>query len=249
MNKKDFKGMTALVTGAGSGLGKAIAQDLAYYGMNIVIHYHSSKEGAELLQKAIKLKGIQGWLLHRDLSHTDSAERLVSEALSLSGKVDFLINSASIYRENTLETVRKEDIIEAVQMNAFAPLTLGRNFKKLCGRGAVINILDARMVDYDRNHIAYSLSKQMLFSLTRMMSREFAPSIRVNAIAPGIITPPEGTTETLLEKMKKATLLNKIGSPEEICNAVRYLLSSSYVTGETIFVDGGRNIHGKMFGL
>ncbi len=247
--KGNITGKTVLVTGAGSGLGREIALDLASAGLNVIIHYHSSKEGALSLLEDVKNFGVYGWMIKTDLSRQGAQRELISKALEQSRGIDFLINSAAVYRETTLNTLQEEDITEAVHLNAVTPLLLSRSFRSMCKQGAVINILDARMVDYDRNHVAYSLSKQMLFSLTRMMSVEFAPEIRVNAVAPGIIIPKKGTTEATLQKMREAALLKKTGTPGEVCSAVRYLLSSTYVTGETIFVDGGRNVRGKMFGL
>ncbi len=249
MKHDNVTGKTVLVTGAGSGLGRAMALDLAAEGMNIILHYHSSQETALSALAEVKSRGVKGWILKQDLTRTETIQELFPRALELSKHVDFLINSASVYTESTLDSLQPEDVIAAVNMNAVTPFLLARSFRNTCGKGAVINILDARMVDYDRKHVAYSLSKQMLFSLTRMMSVEFAPRIRVNAVAPGIITPPAGTGKKVLDRMKEATLLKRTGTPGEISAAVLSLMSNSFITGETIFVDGGRNIKGKMFGL
>ncbi len=249
MRQENITGKTVLITGAGSRLGRAMALDLAAAGMNIILHYHSSHATAVSALETVKSRGVKGWILKQDLTKTEHTTELIPRALGLSKHIDFLINSASAYTESTLDSLQPEDIIAAVNMNAVAPFLLARSFRDTCGKGAVVNILDARMVDYDRNHVAYSLSKQMLFSLTRMMSVEFAPRIRVNAVAPGIITPPAGTGKKVLDKMKEATFLKRTGTPGEISAAVLSLMSNSFITGETIFVDGGRNIRGKMFGL
>ncbi len=249
MASASLKGKTALITGAGTGMGRSMALALAALGVNIIIHYNSSREEAGKTVDMIRDCNVKGWKLRRDLRSADQTEELISQALRISGSLNFLINSASIYHECTLNTISQTELFEALTVNTFAPLILSRSFKKFCKSGVIINILDARMVDYDKEHVAYSISKQVLFSLTRMMSIEFAPEIRVNAIAPGIITFPQNIKEETLERMRAATLLGRTGSEEDINDALLYLLKGKFITGETIFVDGGRNIRGKMFGL
>ena len=245
----DFKDKTALLTGATGHLGISLAKALINEGINVVLQYNNSKKKADDLLISAQKSGIKAAAVKADLEDPGSPAQLIEEALKLTGNIDYLINSASIYRNTDIDNISAEDILKAVSINAAAPFLLSREFRNLCKSGSVVNILDARMVDYDRNHIAYSLSKQMLFSLTRITSAEFAPEIRVNAIAPGIITIPEGTDSSLVSKMKDATLLNKTGNEEDIVSTLFYLLSNSFVTGETIFVDGGRNLRGRMFGL
>lgn len=240
---------TAVITGATGTLGKYIASGFMERGINVVIQYNRSVEKAEELLASADTFGVKAAMFKMDLERPEESAGLFDLAQSFTGNVDFLINSASLYTATNLNSVTMQDILKAVSINAAAPLILSRNFKERCSNGAVVNILDARMVDYDKEHVAYSLSKQMLFSLTRMMSVEFAPGIRVNGVAPGIITIPEGTDEKIIKKMENAALLKKKGEPADILSAVMYLLESDYITGETIFVDGGRNLKGRMYGL
>ncbi len=240
---------TAILTGATGKLGSCLAQALMKEGVHLVLQYNSSETRAEELIKFSKINRVRAAAVKLNMLKQESLQVLIEEAISLTGRIDYLINSASTYKSSSLSDITAADIIEAVTVNAAAPLLLSREFRNQCKTGAIVNILDARMVDYDKNHLAYSLSKQMLFSLTRMMSIEFAPDIRVNAIAPGIVTIPEGTTEDTVAKMEDATVLKKTGTGEDVVSALIYLLSNSFVTGETLFVDGGRNLRGKMFGL
>lgn len=105
------------------------------------------------------------------------------------------------------------------------------------------------MTDYEPKHISYQLSKQMLFNLTRMMSLEFAPQIRVNAVAPGIIIPDKNANNIVIEKLKAGNPLNRIGKLEEVTSTVLFLLQNEFITGQVIYVDGGRNLRGNVYGF
>ncbi len=250
MDGSDFTGKTAVITGITGTLGSAMASALAERGADILGQFNRSEEKARALAEELRSAGIKVKMVQSDLSEPGTAASIIREALSLPGRLSFLVNSASVFDTGTLDSVTSGQISEAVTVNALAPLYISREFRKNCRSGVIINMLDARMVDYDKNHVAYSLSKQMLFSLTRMMSIEFAPEIRVNAIAPGMVSTPKGSVKgKLLAGIKKATLLNRTGSSESIAAALIFLLENDFITGETVFVDGGRNIRGKMFGL
>ncbi|HNR34300.1 MAG TPA: SDR family oxidoreductase, partial [Candidatus Hydrogenedentes bacterium] len=141
-----------------------------------------------------------------------------------------------------------EAFYDAVNLNALAPFLLGRCLAAQKRPGGIVNLLDARIADYDREHASYHLSKRLLFTLTRMMAVEFAPCVRVNGIAPGLILPPEGKDESYLAQLAATNPLNRYGSPDDVAEAVLYLLRSDFVTGQVIFVDGGRHMRGGMYG-
>ena len=111
-----------------------------------------------------------------------------------------------------------------------------------------MNLLDSRITDYDREHAAYHLSKRMLFALTRMLALELAPRTIVNAVAPGLILPPEGKDEDYLRRMAHTVPLNRHGDAGDIEQAVLFLLRCEFVTGQVIFVDGGRHMEGRVYG-
>jgi NAD(P)-dependent dehydrogenase (short-subunit alcohol dehydrogenase family) len=127
-------------------------------------------------------------------------------------------------------------------VNAWAPFVLSRDFSRHVDRGKIINLLDTRITGYDRSHVAYVLSKRMLAVLTSMCALEFAPDFTVNAVAPGLILPPPGKDENYLAGLVKTVPLKKHGGPGDIVDAVLYLLKSDFVTGQTIYVDGGRHL-------
>lgn len=236
-------GKTALVTGAAKRLGRAIALALADEGCNLIIHYYQSADEAEEVVREIKAKGVNAWAIKADLSKSDEAESLISSSLKESGKLDFLINSASIFPKSTIDTANFEDLIQNIQINAWVPFILARNLANSSNSGQIINILDTRVWGYDWQHVGYQASKNMLALFTKMMAVKLAPSFTVNALSPGLILPPAGKDESNMQQLKDSVPLKKTGSPEEITDAILFLLKSSFITGQVIFVDGGRHLN------
>ena len=241
-------GKTALVTGAAKRLGRAIALSLAHEGVGVVLHYRSSEESVEEVAGAVCGLGVKAWMLKADLAASCEAELLVARAIDAAGPLDFLINNASVFAQGRLTEMTAEDVRVNVDVNALAPFVAARRFAGQGREGVVLNLLDARIVDYDREHAAYHLSKRMLFDLTRMMALEFAPSVRVNAIAPGLILPPEGEDEGYLASLAHTNPLNRYGAAADIASAALFLLKSDFVTGQVVFVDGGRHLRGNVYG-
>lgn len=244
----ELRGTTALVTGAAKRLGGAVSLALANAGINVIVHYRTSGAGAEALAEAIRKAGAKAWTLPGDLRHPREAGDLFRRACEMAGPVDFLLNNASIFPESTLHDCTPEDIHVNVDVNALSPLLLAREFAAQGRTGAIINFLDTMIADYDRKHVPYHLSKRMLFSLTKMMAIEFAPKLRVNAVAPGLVLPPEGKDKDYLESLAHTNPLQRYGSAEGIAEAVLFLLRSGFITGQTIYVDGGRHLRGSMYG-
>ena len=241
-------GSTALITGAAKRLGAQIATTLAAQGVNLLLHCRHSCEDVESLAKRLTTTGIRVSILEADLASQDSWHALWEQALQVAGAIDHLINNASVFPEDTLETMAIEDLFANLNVNALAPFILARAHAAQGRQGSVVNLLDARIVDYDREHAAYHLSKRMLFTLTRMMAIEFAPLIRVNAVAPGLVLPPVGKDQAYIEALAHTNPLNAIGTPDDVAEAVLFLLRSRFVTGQVIFVDGGRHMRGSMYG-
>ena len=243
-----LSGKTALVTGAAKRLGRDLALALAANGARVVVHYNASAREAEDTARQAREKGAEAWTLQADLADVRQTQDLFPRALDLAGAVDILVNNASIFPKSRLETLAPEDFQETLQINALAPLVLSRAFAAQRREGAILHLLDARMMDQDSNHAAYHLSKRMLFALMRMMALEFAPLVRVNAIAPGLILPPPGQSEDYLKRLEHTNPLQTHGDPADVTGAALYLLESRFVTGQVIFVDGGRHMKGNMYG-
>ena len=238
MPENILNGRTALVTGATGRIGREIALSLAVEGVNVLIHYRHSRLEAETIYREIRKHGVGAWLLQADFNNSRNCELFIKRAEKIAGKPDILINSASSFTESTLQKVSKNDLIDNMQINAWAPLLIGRAFSRSAGdTGAIVNLLDSRIRGYDRSHVGYILSKHALEVLTAMMAMEFAPRITVNAVAPGLILPLTGAIRQV-----KNIPLKRNGDARDIARAVVFLLKSGFITGQVIWVDGGRHV-------
>lgn len=240
---RKLAGKIALVTGASRRIGRAIAIALAEEGVHIVAHdrHALETETIKVCEEVVGC-GAKSWKVIADLEKAEEYETLISRALTTAGALDFVINNASTFRPNTLREVDYSSLMQHVQVNAWAPFVISREFARLVGRGKIINLLDTKITGYDREHAAYILSKHMLAALTTMSALEFAPNITVNAVAPGLILPPSGKDEAYLDRLSRAVPLKRHGGPDDIADAVLYLLRSDFVTGQVIYVDGGRRL-------
>jgi pteridine reductase len=240
---QSLKGKVALVTGAGKRIGRALAIALAEEGVNVVAHDRKAMEAetVKVCDEVVEC-GARAWSIVADLERPEEYESLIARAMKAAGAVDILINNASIFLPNTVMNVGFGDVTRHLHVNAWAPFVLSRDFTRLAERGKIINLLDTRIAGYDRAHVAYVLSKRMLAVLTTMCALEFAPDFTVNAVAPGLILPPAGKDESYLAKLAETVPLRKHGGPRDIVDAVLYLLRSDFVTGQTIYVDGGRHL-------
>ena len=246
--KKKFAGKIALVTGGAKRIGRAVALSLADHGIHVAVHYHTSQKEAREVASEIRKHGVQAWIYQADLLDRDQAGSLISEVLRETKVIDYLIHSASIFTESTLLGVTAEDIEDNMQINALSPFYISREFVKQEREGSIVTFLDAKIKDYDGRHVGYQISKQIFFSLTRAMSLEFAPAVQVNAVAPGLILPPVGKDESYLTKRYHTNPLQKSGRIEEITDAVLFLLRSDFITGQVIYIDGGRHLKGNFYG-
>ncbi|MGB8779171.1 MAG: SDR family oxidoreductase [Candidatus Bathyarchaeia archaeon] len=245
----ELAGKTALVTGGAKRIGKAIAVGLAKQGANIIIHYGKSENEARELRDEIVEIGRKSWIVSADLGNPELCKELIAQAYGLSGEIDILVNNASIFSANGVNDVRLEDIEVNMLTNAWAPFLLSRYFSEKTDHGKIVNILDTRVAGYDFNHFAYYLSKRMLEILTRSMALKLAPNITVNAIAPGLILPPQGKDYVYLEQKKDTVPLKKYGSVSDIVETVIFLLRSDFVTGQIVYVDGGKHLTQTIEGL
>ena len=241
-----------LITGSSHRIGRSLALNLAKAAEKVIIHYNKSQKEAENLAREIEQLGTEAFTIAADLSSPSEAEELIGRVWELVCPVDVLINNASIYETSHLKDVTKNDLQQNMMINAFAPLLLSRAFAEFNAqrntklRPVIINMLDARISYHDREHTAYQLSKQSLLWLTKIMALEFAPGVRVNGIAPGLILPPAGKDMSYLEHLKSKDPLNSIGTLDQIVQAAKFLIENEYVTGQVIYVDGGKHLRGNL---
>lgn len=238
---------TVIITGGAQRIGKAIAIACARHGFSVVIHYNRSQSSAEKLCKELTNENFSATPLQADLSQITVYNDFIEQAMSISnGTLTGLVNNASIFPADNLTELSYSSMAEAMTLNAWAPLELSRAFAKQVKTGSIVNILDSRLPGFDYTHCSYSLSKHMLHAITMLCAAGFAPKIRVNGVAPGLILPPAGKTHTYVDTLIDRVPLHKKGSVEDIAQAVVFLLTSQYITGEILNVDGGRNALGTL---
>lgn len=242
MGRVSIQGKTALITGAAKRIGRATALALAEDGANIVIHYSSSSSEADELAEELEKLGVRTWTIGADFTNPAEQDNLIDRTLEMTGSLDILINNASIFPVEKLEDVTFEGVVANVQVNAWTPFLLSRKFSEKLGRGHIINLIDSRVTGYDWAHVGYIWSKHVLCSMTRMMALQYAPTIKVNGVAPGLILPPPGQDVSYIERLAGTVPLKKHGEPEDIADAIAFLVKSDFITGEVIYVDGGRHL-------
>lgn len=237
-----LKGQTGLVTGGAKRLGKRVALALGRSGANIMLHYRSSSREAEKVKAKLEEYGVDAWTLQADFQKTEQTKGLLERALTTTQRLDFLINNASIFPSANLSSMDFADIEGNLLVNTWAPFLLSRSFADNSQQGVIINLLDTRVRGFDWDHVPYYLSKVLLERLTRMTALHYAPDIRVNGVAPGLILPPEGEDQSYLENRRNRVPLRRFGDPSQIAQTVEFLLVNDFVTGQVIFIDGGRHL-------
>lgn len=235
----------ALVTGGTRRLGRAIVEGLAAHAFDVAVHYRSDESGAREVLDALRAAGAEGVALQADLAEPEACGRLVEAAEDALGGLDLLVNNAAIFERTPLDTMNADDFDRHWNANArsvyLLTLDAGRRMKAR-GRGVVVNIADTAGLRPWPAFIPYSASKAAVVSLTLGFARALAPEVRVNAIAPGPMLPPAGTSPEQGEKAVAGTLLKRWGEPRDIADAVVYLATAPYVTGVVLPVDGGRSL-------
>jgi hypothetical protein len=242
MGRAWLRGKKALVTGAARRIGRAIALALADEGVHVVLHSSTSAGEARDLASEIEGRGVSAWTVQADFRRPPELESLVGRALDLAGGLDVLVNSASIFPASRLEDLTFPGLLESLEVNAWAPLVLSRELARRVGAGRIVNLEDTRIAGFDRTHAGYMLSKHVLAAITRALALELAPGITVNAVRPGLILPPPGEDLRYVERLAGKLPLRRHGDPEDVADAVVFLASSGFVTGEVVYVDGGRHL-------
>lgn len=235
-------GSTVLITGSAKRVGAEIALYLAAQGFSIALHYHRSKKAAEILAKQIKEIRGDCTIFRADLANANEVQRLIPTVHQKCPNFRVLINSASIFEKATLAQSDIKNLDQNFAIHLKAPLILSRQFAKICKTGVIINILETHIVHNQTPYFDYLLSKKSLAALTKMAAVELAPDIRVNAIAPGLILAPPSRPRGHLERLAKKVPLKRKGNPTDIARAAHFLIENDYITGQTIFVDGGEHL-------
>lgn len=233
----------ALITGGGTRLGRAFALALAGRGYDIALHYHSSAAGAQAVANEIIALGRECELFQFDFAAEKDAASLLSTVIGRFPALQLLVNSASVYAAATTADTSMQLLEEQFKVNFFAPYRLSSAFAAAVKTGSVINILDNKIAFQQYHYSAYLLSKKTLAEFTRMAAIEFAPHIRINGIAPGVVQPAEVRTTDYIDWRIEGIPLRKQGHPNALIKAIEYLLDNEFVTGQILFVDGGESVN------
>lgn len=229
----------ALVTGAAHRLGKVFALTLARNGYDIMLHYHSAEEEAHQTGAEIESLGRRVILSQADL--TDPGQ--LSSLLPKSELISVLVNSAAFMPSGNIESLFLEDWDASLDLNLRAPFLLGRECaKKMTEGGLIVNITDVGAQKAWSRYPSYTVSKAALEALTRILARALAPTIRVNAIAPGFVLQSDVVSADEWQRLINRIPLKRAARIEEIASALEFLLQNEYITGQTIVVDGGYSL-------
>ena len=242
----DIKDRVVLITG-GKRIGQVVALELARRGADIATAYRGSRAEAEQTVADVTALGRRAEAIQADVSHEDQCRALVEETLARLGRLDVLINMASIYRPRPLMTMTANEWDEDLNVNLRAAFIASQAAARhmQAGGGRIVNFSDwlaASGRPAYKDFVAYYVAKAGVKALTEALALELAPKILVNAIAPGPILPPPDLTPEENADVARATPLGRWGGEMEIAKAVLALVESDFITGETIRVDGGRHV-------
>lgn len=231
----------AVVTGAAARLGRGLAQALAGQGYPVGLHYHNSEEAARDLAEEIQVLGGEAFLLPADLSDPQQIKALFDHVIHLPHRLGVWVNSAAVMNAGDLTTLTVEEWDSTLALNLRAPWLCAREAAACMGEegGVIINITDVGAQKNWTGYPAYTVSKAALETLTRLLARQLAPAVRVNAVAPGLIMPSTSLSAEEWQKLVNRLPLQRAGSPEAVAQAVISLIQNDYITGETLSVDGG----------
>ena len=240
-----ISGQTALVTGGGRGIGKAIALSIAEAGAEVVVNYSNSAKAAEEVVSSIRTAGGKAYALKANVSSAEEVEKLINKIIETSGRIDILVNNAGITRDNLLIRMKDQDWQSVINLNLTGVFLCSRSVAKIMLKqksGRIINITSVVGIMGNAGQANYAAAKAGVIGLTRSTAKELASrGITVNAVSPGFIE-TDMTRGLDMEKILKLIPLKKLGTKEQVAGTVRFLAcdpSAIYITGQVLQVDGG----------
>jgi pteridine reductase len=241
MNEHGFQ-RVALVTGGAVRLGRAISLGLAEAGFDVALHYRASEAPALEASREIRALGRACATVRGDLGDPASADAVVAAVREAFGRLDLLVNSAAGFAPLSLADADADAWDRIMDVNVRAPHLLVRAAADLlrAAGGAVVNVVDLSAFQPWRDYPVHAVSKAALAHLTRVQARSLAPDVRVNAVAPGAVLPPDDYPPERVEELRVRAPLRAVGTPQDVVEAVLYLADARYVTGQILAVDGGR---------
>ena len=256
-----LQGKVALITGGAVRVGRAVTLELARAGAHVVINYNHSAAAAAATAADARALGVEALPIQCDVADFAAVDAMAATIAQHFGGVDLIVNGASLFGKTpfpsndpavraTWQTVTRILVDGPYAVcNALAPAMLARAQARAEARGsgvdggvdggAIVNIVDLAAFEPWRNFAAHGVGKAALLAFTRQLALELAPTIRVNAVAPGNVLPPDGLLQEQIDRLARRSLLKRWGSPEDVARAVRFLLEADFITGEVLVVDGG----------
>ncbi len=245
-NLQLLKGKVAIITGASRGIGRAIAQELATYGANVVVNYASSSNAADNLVAEITATGGQAIAVQADVSKIEQVDVLFNTVIDKFKRIDILVNNAGITRDGLVLRMKPEDWQAVIDLNLTGVFLCTRAASKVMLKqrsGRIINIASVAGQMGNPGQANYSAAKAGVIGFTKTVAKELAArGITVNAVAPGFITTDMTSNLSNTEEILKFIPLGRYGQPEEIAGMVRFLAAdpaAAYITGQVFNVDGG----------
>ncbi|WP_114965447.1 SDR family oxidoreductase [Alkalilacustris brevis] len=245
----------ALVTGAAHRLGREMAVYLAQRGLDVAVHYASSRQAAEALAEELRDHGVQAAAVAADLTREDETQALVPQAAeALGGPLSLLVNNASIFEYDTLATATRESWDRHMESNLRAPFVLTQAFAgqapdalndaagEPVAQALVVNMIDQRVRKPTPEFMTYTIAKMGLWAFTRTAAQALAPRIRVNAIGPGPTLRGARQSDVHFTRQRAATILQRGADPGDVTAALGYFLDAPAVTGQLLCVDGGQHL-------
>ncbi|WP_103257231.1 SDR family oxidoreductase [Tabrizicola aquatica] len=246
--------MTALVTGAGKRLGRAMALYLARRGHDVAVHYASSADEAEAVVAEIRALGRKAQAFQADLLSEDATQALIPAVTAALGPLTVLVNNASIFEYDRIETSTRQSWDRHIESNLRAPYVLTQAFARQCppatpdeageplALGLVVNMIDQRILKLTPEFSTYTIAKMGLWALTRTAAQGLAPHVRVNAIGPGPTLQGARQSAQHFARQRAATVLGRGANPADITAALGFFLDSPAVTGQFLAIDGGQHL-------
>jgi pteridine reductase len=239
-------GKVALVTGAGRRVGRAIATALAARGCSLAVHYRSSRAEADAVVKEIAAEGAAAEAFHADLENVAQIEAMVAAVAARFGRIDVLVNSASVFYRKPIEEITERDWDSNLNTNLKAPFFLSKFAglrMRTQGAGKIVNIGDWAGIRPYNNYLPYTVSKTGIIGLTRALAKALAPEVQVNCVALGPVMAPEDYGADEIARLVAGTLTGRMGSPQDVAQAVLFFCEGTdFATGATLVLDGGRLI-------
>jgi pteridine reductase len=235
-------GKVALVTGGGRRVGKAISLALADAGAYVVVNYNHSADEAEETVREIERRGRRALAVQADVSKKQDVDALIETVSREFRRLDILVNSAARFDRSPIADITEEDWDRVLGTNLRGPFFLSQAAAPMLaanGAGVIVNIADLSAFQPWPSYAHHAVSKAGLVHLTRVLARALGPRVRANCVAPGTVLPPEGF-EAEQDEADERTVLKRVGSPEDVANAVLYFVKNDFVTGQVLVVDGGR---------